>query len=98
MNIHDPALKQLDAMTWKYKNLIKVSNCIIKNLNSVCLIKTALEADDLVYASQLLHELTFKEQRKLMTAHMYGGPFLPEERNTLRGLWDVSAEDLEAGN
>ena len=95
MSLHAKASSgELLHLERRLKRTVRLCKAIYQNNEYISLVKEAIESDDLTYASQLFHELELEDQKLLMTAPLYGGPFTTIERGIMRGLWDVRAEDF----
>lgn len=86
---------EIEHMDRALKRTVRLCQAITRNMDSLIVIKEALALDDTTFASQVFHEIDFKDQRLLMSAPTKGGPFTTQERGIMRGLWEVSAEDMD---
>jgi hypothetical protein len=93
MDIREINMSREAHLEGTLKRTVRLCQAITRNMDDIACIKTALKAEDLTFARQLLNELDTEDQKLLMIAPTKGGCFTTEERKTLRGLWDITSED-----
>ncbi len=80
------------------KALSRAKSCMYfvrENWIDLVEMKTAWLNNDDDYAGQIWNELDYKAQSALILAPTFGGIFTTDQRNRLKGYWNVTIEDLE---
>ena len=77
-----------------YKRTVRLCKAIYDNYDYIVQIKDCLNTGDLTGASQLFHELSIEDQKLLLIAPTFGGPFMTGERGILKNLWEIKADEL----
>jgi len=81
------------------KQLSRCKSCMFfvrKNWFDLVEMKAAWDKGDDMYANQLWNDLDYEDQSALILAPTYGGIFTTEQRDKLKGHWDVTIEDIES--
>ncbi len=80
------------------KALARVKSCMYfvrENWIDLVEMRTAWEKGDDIYAGQIWNDMDYKAQSALILAPTFGGILTTDQRNRLKGYWNVTIEDIE---